>query len=177
MDEYGVRISCAPRYSVTKDGKVFSHVYRKVREMKVSANSTGYNRVGLFVNGKYVRKFIHRLVLEAFVGPEQEGMVARHKNGVRTDNRSENLEWGTYVENEADKLKHGTRARGERQGSSRLAEEQVLEIRERYDSGEVGKEIARDFGVTPTMVSYIGLRKNWKWLGERYNVTEEGYTN
>jgi hypothetical protein len=51
---------------------------------------------------------VARLVLAAFVGACPPGMECRHLNGNHTDNRIENLAWGTHVENEADKKIHGT---------------------------------------------------------------------
>lgn len=51
---------------------------------------------------------VHRLVLEAFVGPRPEGHVARHLNGNPGDNRLANLCWGTELENADDKRRHGT---------------------------------------------------------------------
>lgn len=52
-------------------------------------------------------KLVHRLVLEAFVGPCPEGMETCHRNGVKTDNRVENLYWGTSSENNDDIVRHG----------------------------------------------------------------------
>ena len=51
---------------------------------------------------------VHRLVLEAFVGPNPPGLECCHNNGDPSDNRVENLRWGTHRENMRDKIKHGT---------------------------------------------------------------------
>lgn len=51
-------------------------------------------------------KFVHTVVLEAFVGPRPEGQVCRHLNGDPLDNRLENLKWGTLRENSADIRRH-----------------------------------------------------------------------
>ena len=51
---------------------------------------------------------VHSLVLAAFVGPRPEGMVTRHLNGDSTDNRLENLRYGTPSENMLDRNTHGT---------------------------------------------------------------------
>src|SRR5262249_4354731 len=51
-------------------------------------------------------QYVHRLVLEAFVGPCPPGMEARHVNGIKTDNRLVNLQWGTHRQNMRDKATH-----------------------------------------------------------------------
>jgi hypothetical protein len=69
------------------------------RMMSPSLNEHGYQRVR--VGGRQM--FVHRLVLEAFVGECPAGMVGIHKNGVRTDNRLANLKWGYAKDNIHDK--------------------------------------------------------------------------
>lgn len=54
---------------------------------------------------------VHRLVLLAFVGPMPTGMQTRHLNGNATDNRLDNLAYGTPTENGADRKLHGTSGR------------------------------------------------------------------
>ena len=82
-------------YEVSDLGRVRNvttqHVLTPVKE------TAGYFRIK--INGKH--KKIHRLVCESFLGP-QEGKEVNHINGVKTDNRLENLEWVTRSEN----LKH-----------------------------------------------------------------------
>lgn len=51
---------------------------------------------------------VHQLVLQAFVGPQPEGLLALHRNGDYTDNRLENLRYGTPSENTQDSKAHGT---------------------------------------------------------------------
>ena len=60
------------------------------------------------VGGGYTTIFVHSTVLTAFVGPRPEGLVARHLNDDRTDNRLVNLAWGTYSENAHDRVRNGT---------------------------------------------------------------------
>jgi hypothetical protein len=69
----------------------------------------GY-RIASLPNGKKIG--LHRLICETFHGPAPEGKPwALHRNGVRDDNRPENLYWGDQVDNVADALRHGTHAR------------------------------------------------------------------
>jgi hypothetical protein len=107
---------------------------------------------------------VHRLVLEAFVGPCPPGMLTRHLNNIRLDNRLENLAWGTPQQNMLDKAVHGTMARGEAGGNSVLRDEQVMEIRRRRAAGERGTDLAREFGVDPSTVCQLILRHTWKHL-------------
>ncbi len=74
------------------------------------------------------------------------------------------LDWKTPAANQADRLEHGTHNRGERQGSSKLSREQVIQIRELAAAAVMQKEIAAQFGVTPSCVQSIVSRENWRWL-------------
>lgn len=55
------------------------------------------------------RDYLHHWVLWAFKGPQPEGLMARHLNDVSTDNRADNLEWGTRSENSLDAIRNGHR--------------------------------------------------------------------
>jgi hypothetical protein len=67
-------------------------------------------RLGKGGNARYV----HHLVLEAFVGPRPDGMEACHENGNSLDNRLSNLRWDTHAANMADQRRHGTDGGGRR---------------------------------------------------------------
>lgn len=73
----------------------------------LNSDKNGYQRVTLSMSGRKSSRLIHHLVLEAFVGPRPEGMECRHLNGDPSDNRLENLEWGTSSENTFDVVRHG----------------------------------------------------------------------
>lgn len=116
--------------------------------------------------GERCTRRIHALVLLAFVGPPSEGQEARHIDGDSTNNRLENLAWGTHTENIADQRRHGTAVRGERQGSSRLTADQVREIRRRRADGEPQASVAAAFGVHKMTVTKITMRRAWKHVGD-----------
>ena len=67
----------------------------------------GYRKVSLSKLGRQKKFRVHRLVMLAFIGPLPEGMVTRHLNGMKDDNRLCNLQYGTQSENMQDNLKHG----------------------------------------------------------------------
>lgn len=69
------------------------------RMMKLTKMSIGYYSVGPTINGKNVKMTVHRLVAEAFIGPCPEGHEVNHKDGDKTNNRVDNLEYVTHQEN------------------------------------------------------------------------------
>ena len=72
-----------------------------------TSSSSGHLRVTLAHEGKNSVRLVHHLVLEAFEGPRPEGRVTRHLNDDPSDNRIENLAWGTVAENMADRVTNG----------------------------------------------------------------------
>jgi hypothetical protein len=78
-------------------------------EIVVPHKRSSYQGVSLIgKQGGSRAHYVHRLVLEAFVGPCPPGMETRHLNGDPSDNRLVNLAWGTPSENNLDRVKHGT---------------------------------------------------------------------
>lgn len=67
----------------------------------------GHLLVSLYRDGKGTTRAVHRLVLEAFIGPRPARAECRHRNGQPSDNRLANLAWGTRSENQRDRVGHG----------------------------------------------------------------------
>lgn len=77
---------------------------------KPAKTKLGYFMAKLSKNDVCKHVFIHRIVAEAFIGPSN-GLFINHKNGIKTDNRVENLEWCTKKENSIHAIQTGLRAR------------------------------------------------------------------
>jgi len=80
----------------------------------------GYVQVPLSSHGRVTRAYVHHLVAIAFHGSRPPGRDAAHDNGNPADNCAANVKWKTRSENNLDRLRHGTIARGERHGMSRF---------------------------------------------------------
>lgn len=105
---------------------------------------------------------IHTLVLEAFIGPCPEGMEACHEDGDRANAALTNLRWDTCKANHADKLRHGTAQRGERNPAARLTADAVREMRRARRDGATLSTLAKRFGVGTSAVWRACRGENWK---------------
>lgn len=137
----------------------------KARTVKFRSHPWGYWWVEFMVHGVKCRDFVHRLVLEGFVGEPPAGAYALHGDNDPKNNGIENLRWGTPTENCADKIIHGTQPTGERIPWHKLKEEQVVEIRFRRADGELLSSIAFDYGVSEVYVWHICTGQKWPNAG------------
>lgn len=157
-----------PTYFVSNHGRICSigasaGLRRIPRIKKLSVDKDGYNTVSLCIGVAAKTKTfrVARLVLLAFVGPCSVGMEAAHLNGNRTDNRLINLAWKTPLENHADKIRHGTTARGEKNYRTALTDSVVRQIKQHIRHGYRNVDIANQFGVSVSVVSQIKRRRTW----------------
>lgn len=119
----------------------------------------GYPGTSLCRNGKHKIVRIHKLVLEAFVGPCPRGMNGAHDDGNPLNCRASNLRWDTQEGNCADKHRHGTAMIGERNPLAKLTVARVLDIRSSKESSLV---LSRKHGVSWTTIKNVRARKIWK---------------
>ena len=156
------------RYEVSSLGRVRSLKGWKMagQMMKVRVCYHGYARAYLSTNGKCKSIYVHRLVLEAFVGPKPSRKhQSAHNDGNRTNNTLANLRWATPTDNARDRIRHGTYLFGETGTSAKLTACEVIEIRRLCSKHEMQmKEIAALFGVEPSTIYAIRTRKSWKHL-------------
>src|SRR5262245_55590749 len=164
----------APGYGVSADGRVWTYwtrIWGKGKRLRATPrpmkphplNKYGHLGVMLYdMAGRGKFRSIHRLVLLTFVGPCPEGSECRHLNGNRTDNRLENLAWGTHAENGADMARHGTAICGSRHARAKLREADIPDVRRLKAAGFSAPAIAELFGISVRTVYQITTRTTWK---------------
>lgn len=112
----------------------------------------GYYRIP--IKGRK-QEFVHYLILLAFVGPKPLGSEGLHKNDIKTDNRLDNLKWGTHFENMQNRHQNGSY-------DVILNATLANEIRRRVENGEKQKDIAVEFKVHKATVNSIVKNKIWR---------------
>ena len=141
-------------YLVNRNGEVFS--VRRNKKIKPGKDKDGYLYFVFSVNGKRATLKAHRIVAKAFVENPLNKPTVNHKNGIRNDNRAENLEWATIKEQANDEL---TRAN-------------VLKVVARTDYFAMG--LKRDFGRRKTTAykqgKLIGIFNSLKEVVHKYGL-------
>lgn len=126
-----------------------------------------YMIVGLQRHNRYVNKYVHRLVLETFVGNQPSiEYETRHLDGNPQNNKLNNLRWGTRSENVLDSIEHGTRfqpdVRGSRNGASKLTEFNVRKIKHLINQHIPPMQIAKQFNISVDLIYSIKAGRVWK---------------
>lgn len=145
----------------SEDGRVF------VECMPYPSGTQGYLDVSLPKLGGGNKSAVSRrcwLIAETFAGPRPPGQVARHRNGVDSDDRADNLLWGTHEQNSEDMIEHGRSLRGGKNPFNRIDEDVARELKARALAGESGSMLARQYDVSPQLVCDIRKGRAWAWL-------------
>jgi hypothetical protein len=151
-------------YEVSNLGNVKSlsnEFTRKERLLKKGTIKNGYNIVVLINDKNKKTKYVHRLVAEAFLENAKNNLCVNHINGVKNDNRVENLEWLSYSENSIHAFKNNLQPKGQDRKQSKLTDKEVLEIR---GSDLRNVELSRLYNISKSTISGIQSGKLWKHI-------------
>lgn len=136
---------------------------RKERVINQSTGKRGYPRIHVVINSGMTTKHVHRLVAMAFIPNPENKLSVNHKNGIKSDNRADNLEWATLEENTKHAYTTGlnTPKRGEKNHAAKLTDAQVFKII--HEHGDLKNvEVAAVYKVSPTTIGKIRSCKQWK---------------
>jgi hypothetical protein len=150
------------KYSITKDGKIWSHI--RDRFLKKQTNRLGYEIIRLGSNGQKKTLTVHRLVALTYL-PKVEGCnEVNHKDGNKLNNDFSNLEWTTRSENMKHAIKTGLKVLKTEleHPMCKLSNKQIAEIRKK-DTGEYGilSKIAKEYRVSVSLIHLI-TRKQYR---------------
>ena len=174
MKEQWKKIEDYENYSVSNLGRIRND---KTGLMQNQYLSNKYFLVCLSQGRKWKMFRAHRLVAMAFVPNPENKPCINHKNLNKTDNRVENLEWCTDLENMQHAIKNGIEfnkfiknnkfaSHPESQnGRAKLNKNQIIEIRKLYTTGNYyQKELAEKFNVIQAHISRIIRKAAWKHI-------------
>lgn len=130
-----------PGYHVTKDGKVYSKKKRGSISTWVEKHCrkvyTGYLKVGLTANGISTSFSVHRLVAMVYIPNPNNYPIVMHLDDNKTNNKVENLQWGTYSMNNKEAYDRGLKKalKGELHSNAKISNKTRLKICKLYDTG------------------------------------------
>jgi len=173
------RIVDFPNYDISSFGRVrsFTPIGGRQKErfrlddfriLKGGLDKDGYRRFLLCKNENGTRtvksiKF-YELVSFYWIGPKPKGLVITHKDGNKNNDCADNLEYKTQKENIHDKFTHGTMPLGEESNLASISNELAKLIKIDLANGERQSEVAKNRGVSKSLVWAIKHNKTWRHI-------------
>lgn len=157
-----------PDYKVSENGVVYSFKTGEKKKLSPRIDIDGYKTVGLYNNGKVKRFKIHRLVASAFIPNDNEAKdCINHIDGNKWNNTVGNLEWCTRKENSLHASRTGLLITGSKQKlgmarKRRFSQEQIMNIKNLYESGMTQRKLGEMFGCDHSVISEIVNNKIYK---------------
>lgn len=148
ISSYG-RVKSIERFFVIQRSGGKKHLPEKILSSQL--HYKGYDTIKLSKNNKSKRYKVHRLVAESFIQNPENKPCVNHINGIKNDNRVENLEWCTYSENTIHALDNSLK-------NTIFTREDILKIR--MDNRTLSI-IAKDYNCSFQTISEIKLKKTW----------------
>lgn len=168
MKEEFRKIKGWPGYLISNYGRLLSEKGNH-KFLKIQDNGNGYKIVGLCSNSKPKTLYIHRLVCEAFNGASTEKHPeVNHKDGIKSNNSSLNLEWVSSSENKRhcyDVLKHTGRNIGKFNGEKNPKSKKIniFLVQRLLRLGNIKREsIATFMKSSPATISRIKRGVHWQ---------------
>lgn len=157
-------VRIAPNYLISYSGRAYSVPRKFVHGGYLTPwfSEHGYKFLTVYHDGRCMKRGVHQLVADAFLGPCPPGMETLHGPNGKLDNRASHLHYGTHQENVDDMLRDGTRRLGEAHPSAVLTLDLVAELRERNAGMESYDTLALDMDLHSGAVASAVKGASWK---------------
>lgn len=153
------------RVVTKKDG---SQQFYKGKRLRSRSTPTGHRYVQLSKDSRPIGVAVHRLVMEAFVGPAPEGNEVCHNDGDPANNRLENLRYDTHSENAFDAVQHGVHPQARKTHCKHGHEFNATNTRTRMWKGRLHRQCD---ACNTTSERHRGIKRNtpeFKTLSDQY---------
>lgn len=161
------------KYMVTIYGEIISIKKETKKILKPLIDKDGYEHVVIHIDGKKYRRSIHRLVALAFIPNPNNKPEVNHKDGNKSNNNVDNLEWATSKENINHAWDKGfaDAKRGSDHPESKYSDKQIHRVCKMLESNKkTMKEISEKTKVSYTVVKQIRNRILWRSISNNYNI-------
>ena len=150
-------------YKVSNLGNIKS--IRRNLNMKFSVTKWGYYQTSLFKDKKHKSFYVARLVAEAFIENNLKEPQVNHIDGVKLNNKVENLEWVSQSENQKHAVKIGLKTlKGDYAPSRKLSEKDIPLIKNLLKEEKTHKEISILFNVSEPTIWKISKGRTWDYI-------------
>lgn len=151
-------------YSVTADGKIFNTKTNKFVKTHIMGDGIGYLRCTIRIDKKSHSFLVHRMVAETYLRNVSELEFINHIDNNRTNNNVTNLEWVTRQGNVNHMLAQRRQMHGERHFRAKLNNALVTSIRALYRAGQKISSLAKQYGVSSSVMRSCIKGKTWKYV-------------
>lgn len=157
------------KYCVSSFGRIWSSNHGII---KTPLNNSGYPHFNRVINGKRVRTLVHRMLAIAFLENPENKPTVNHKNGVRSDNRIENLEWATSSEQN----QHSVTILGRKGAINAHRKKSIKAIND--DTGEIIecagiREMGRKLKIPYQGIQAVLKNPNRRYFQWRFEITND----
>lgn len=149
---------------ISKRNPVASALKSKKGLLYLGTDNSGYVTCTLYTGPKKKSTVrVHRIVAIAFIDRVKDCMFVNHKNGIKTDNRVDNLEWVNRSQNHLHAYATGLqdKPKGEANPYRKLSNLAVYDI---LSSPLTGMALALKYKVSPSCISSVRRGKNWSHI-------------